>query len=243
MLDFNSAPEQRDYSNPLVIPPDSIVKVRLEIQQPEDKKISLKSPALSVSEKGNHYLTFFAEVAHGSFEGKKIYCMYTVDMDVQNDKTQKAINNSKATIRAMLEASRNINPKDPSTQAAQARIISSWFDLDGLEFPAKIGIKPIKAGDQYINNEIIKIITPDMPEYSIVMGGGEIITEKPIPKLPEPGKQSQPAGAFQPPQGSGYQPPKQTHQDNGPGQYTPPPTGQQQPQPPGNTPWFNRPKA
>lgn len=216
MLDFNDAPEQSTGSFVPPIPPDSIVKVRIELQQPDTKKLSPKHSAFSVSDRGNHYLSIKSEVISGQFAGKNIYDNYTVDMDRPNEKTQKAVNSSRGNLRAMLEAARNINPKDPGTQAAQGRMINDWFDLDGLEFPIMVEIEQPKPGDKYINNRTKKIITPDMPEYQIVMAGGEIITDKAIPPIPQ-GQQQRPATNYQSPPGSAYQQPPQ-------GGYQPPPT-------------------
>ncbi len=94
-----------------------------------------------------------------------------------------------AFLRAALESARGIDPKDSSQGATQARQLNSWLDFDGLEFPVVVGIQKPKAGDQYINNEISRAVTPDKPEYQQVMSGGEVISDNPIPEIPQAGGQ------------------------------------------------------
>ena len=58
----------------------------------------------------------------------------------------KAANINRATLRAILEATRGIDPNDQTTAAQQARIVTGWGDFNAAEFIAKVGIERGKDG-------------------------------------------------------------------------------------------------
>jgi hypothetical protein len=179
MIDFNNADEQKIFGNG-PIPAGSMVKVKMEVRTPSDDKKSAVDPALTrpASNNGNDYLNCKFEVVAGQFNGVKIWQNYVMAG------SEKAMKISMATLRAIVEATRNVNPKDPSPQATQARKVNSFADFSGMEFPVVVGIQPPKKGDLYINNTIHQVITPDKPEYQEIMSGGEKITDTPIPEIP-----------------------------------------------------------
>lgn len=179
MLDFNSAGPQKTPGTREVIPPKSVVMCKVEVQQPrpgfehpDDSYLSIKK------ETGNGSLNLKYEVVAGKFKGSIFYGNHVVS----GAETATAI--SMSYFRAMVEAGRGIKPDDVTPQACEARKIASWFDLENLVFPLQVGIKRIKIGDQYVNNEPYKIITPDMEQFAAMMLDGEIITDEPIPTLP-----------------------------------------------------------
>lgn len=227
MLNFNGAGEQKEFgggNGP--IPPKSIVKVRMAVREPSDKKRSSIHPMLTISsaDNNNHYLDCEFEVMTGRFAGVKVWQNFIVSG------SEKATAISMAFLRAVIEASRGIDPKDASPLATQARILSDWRDFSGMEFPVMIGVKKPKVGDQYINNEIMRAITPDKAEYRQVMAGGEIVSDLPIPAIPEGGQSTQ-QGA--PAWGAAQQPAPPTQQSPPPawaGAQAPPPV--QSPPPP-----------
>lgn len=179
MIDFNNADEQKTFGNG-PIPSGSMVKVRMGIRIPSDDKKSNVDPALTrpASNNGNDYLNCEFEVVAGQFNGVKIWQNYVLAG------SEKAMKISMATLRAIVEATRNVNPKDPSPQATQARKVNSFAYFSGIEIPVVVGIQPPKKGDLYINNTIHQVITPDKPEYQEIMSGGEKITDTPIPEIP-----------------------------------------------------------
>lgn len=188
MLNFNGAGEQKEFgggNGP--IPPKSIVKVRMSVREPSDKKRSSIHPMLTISsaDNNNHYLDCEFEVVTGRFAGVKVWQNFIVSG------SEKATAISMAFLRAVIEASRGIDPKDASPLATQARTLSDWRDFSGMEFPVMVGVKKPKVGDQYINNEIMRAITPDKAEYRQVMAGGEIVSDLPIPAIPDGGQQTQ----------------------------------------------------
>ena len=75
----------------------------------------------------------------------------------------------RALIRGILNSARGISDKDTSPQAQAARRISSFQDLDGIEFLARVDVGDDVNGDP--KNEIRKAITPDHRDYARYMGG------------------------------------------------------------------------
>jgi hypothetical protein len=71
-------------------------------------------------------------------------------------------------IRAALNSARNVHPQDNSPDAAAARRIQGFDELDGLEFLARVGIEKDDMGQ---DRNVVKIaIEPDHPEYAKRMG-------------------------------------------------------------------------
>ena len=182
MLDFNDAKEQKEMGGGQdPIPSKSVVIVSMSVREPEENKKSSHNHLLTIPKNGgqNHYLNCEFEVTTGRFQGNKIWQNFVMAG------SEKATDISKSVLRAILESSRNIIPADSSPQAAQARQINSFGDLNGIQFPVMVGIDKPKVGARYINNTIRKVVTPDMEEYRLVMERHELISEEPVPELPQ----------------------------------------------------------
>lgn len=180
-LDLNQADEQRESLG--AIPPNSMVKVRMDIRKPEYAKQG-SDPMLTVSRNGDcEMLNCEFVVTAGAFQGKKIWNNFVVAG--ASDGHKKAAQISMRTMRAIVEAVRGISPKDASPTATQARMLNAWGDLQGVEFGIIVAIEPPKAGDKYVNNRIKRIVTKDDEQYQHVMSGGEIITDAAIPEIPQ----------------------------------------------------------
>ena len=182
MINLGDAGQQKEMaSGP--IPKGSMVKVRLEIRKP--KKQDPQDPAISVFSSGLKGLDCEMSVIAGRFERAKIWENWFLPPQMQTislTKGQEGIcNGSFAKCRAIIEASRRLDPEDPAAN----RNINSWFDLHGLEFPVKVGVNNPKPGDLYINNNVLKVLTVKDAEYEQVMGGGEIVTDVPFPEIPK----------------------------------------------------------
>jgi hypothetical protein len=84
---------------------------------------------------------------------------------------QTAVSISMGHLRAILESARGILPGDASDAAQAGRRISSWGDLNGLRFPARIAIEkgkliPSGGGTKYDDKNILGCaITPDDRDY------------------------------------------------------------------------------
>lgn len=180
MLDLNQAGEQKEAVG--AIPPKSIVPVRLNIRAPK-AGFEGSHPLLTRSEKGLEYLNCEFEVAAGQFQGRKIW--ENLGIFGITDGQKKNVEISTRKLRAIVEASRGINPKDQSPQAVQGRRLQSFEALQGIIFGVKVGVEKPEAGDRYVNNTISLIITPDHEFYAQVMGGQELITAESVPSIPQ----------------------------------------------------------
>ncbi len=71
-------------------------------------------------------------------------------------------------IRAALNSARNVHPQDNSAQAAAARRINNFADLDGLEFIARVDVEKDAKGE---DRNVVKLaIEPDHKDYAALMG-------------------------------------------------------------------------
>jgi hypothetical protein len=77
----------------------------------------------------------------------------------------------KRQLRALLESARNINPKDESEQAINARKVNDYSDLQGLACVIKIGIEVDESGFNADRNKVASFITPDHQDYAALMAG------------------------------------------------------------------------
>ena len=71
-------------------------------------------------------------------------------------------------IRAVLNSARNVHPQDNSPQAAAARRIQGFHELDGIEFLARVDVEKDAKG---LDRNVVKLaVEPDHPEYAKLMG-------------------------------------------------------------------------
>jgi hypothetical protein len=190
-IDFNQSDEQRESLG--AIPAGSMVKVRMTIRQPEAGFVG-SDPMLKLSKKADcEMLDCEFEVIAGQFATRKIWNNYIVGGASAGH--AKAAQISMRTMRAIVEAMRGISPKDASPAATKARVITQWGDLQGAEFGVVVGIDQPKPGDRYVNNTIKRIVTADDEQYQHVMAGGEILTDAPIPEIPQTTQSAAPGWA------------------------------------------------
>lgn len=187
-IDFNAAEEQGTGSG--AVPEDSIVMLVASCRSPKAGKEGSCDPLFSKSSTGYEYLDMEFEVMSKTHEGRKIWQnMMLFYTGAATEKSAQAINISMRTLRAIIEASRKIHPKDATPAAVKARTMSAWSDLNGMMFPVVVGCewgKPGGDGKRYLNNTIKRIITPDDERYEKVYAapGQELLSDKPLP--PEP---------------------------------------------------------
>ena len=184
-IDLNTAGEQQTGSN-LVIPPHSKVQVQLSIIYPDAGRAGASAPELTRAHSGLEYLATKLTVTRGSFAGKVMYQNFNL-ANAQTTGQQKAVDISIRSIRAMVEASRGIRPKDNSPTATQARKLQRWSELDGLTCFIVVDCEqsqPSRSnGRVYINNRLYSVVTIDDPCYQQLTQQGEMISNDPIPEV------------------------------------------------------------
>ena len=178
-IDFNAAEEQRDPIHGPV-PAGSRVLLKLEVLKPKNE--SQRMPFVAVSQKKLYMLWVRLTVHSGSYQGFKWtenWMLPEGSQQVQLTEKQKiACRISYSRMRGVIEAARGISPKDTSPQANSRRVLNDWLDLTGMVFPARVVVAD--DGREYNgrtiwDNQIARVITPDMKEYRELMAGGEFI--------------------------------------------------------------------
>lgn len=184
MLDFNNEAEQKAGSGP--VPAGSKVMVTIKVKTP--KYAIPDNPLVSQAKSGLRGLWCEFVVTGGIYDGVVWYDNLWLPAGYQtirlSEGQTKTCNRGGAQIRAIIEAHRGISPKNTDSRSVQGRRLNDWSDLDGMEFPAKLGInsEPYigKDGNQYWSNYITSIITPDKKDYSDLKAGREFITDGPV---------------------------------------------------------------
>lgn len=193
MIDLSQEQEQKSAYGP--VPGGSRVLVRLTIEKP--KYASPDDDLVAMAKTGLRQLFCRLEVASGAYEGVYWYENITLPSRSQTirltEGQQKACGSGGRTLRAIVESVRGVDPKDKSQQADRKRALNSWSDLDGMEFPARLGIsrEPYegKDGRLYWSNTLGLILPCTDKEYRAIMAGDDFITEGPVsgddtPKYP-----------------------------------------------------------
>lgn len=180
-MDLNDAPEQRQDG---VIPDGTFAQLKLQIR-PGDASL----PGLGQCDAGLFTQSRSSDVVMldceltvlaGPHRARKFWQMMTVaGGNLNADGISKGWLITKANIRAMVESAMGIDPKDMSEAAKAKRNLPNGFcDLDGIEFVGKIGVEkggPDERGGYYPDkNRLAHIVTPNEPEYAVIMGGGEV---------------------------------------------------------------------
>jgi hypothetical protein len=148
-MDFNEAEEQGEYT---LIPANTIAKAALKLKYGEDPT-NLYVINSGTSE--SSWLDCEWTILNGSYAGRKVFDKIGVSGH------ETFVKMGKTRIRAILEAARNISPKDTSPEAVKARQISSFRELDGLQVNIKIGVRTDKTGQYPPKNCVMLVITPD----------------------------------------------------------------------------------
>jgi hypothetical protein len=78
-------------------------------------------------------------------------------------------NMGRSLVRGILNSARGLSDKDNSPEAQNARRISGFADLDGIEFVARIDIGKDSNGED--KNDIRQAVTRDHKEYAAATAG------------------------------------------------------------------------
>lgn len=163
--DFNDAEAQSGSFN--LIPKNAIVPVRMTIKPGgyDDPAQGWTGGYASESfDTGSVYLSCEFVVTDGEFAKRKMWSL----IGLHSPKGPTWGQMGRSFIRAALNSAHNVHPQDNSPEAAAARRIQGFQDLDGIEFLARVDIEKDGRGD---DKNVIKVaIEPDHPQYASLMG-------------------------------------------------------------------------
>lgn len=185
MLDFNHEEEQK-VRNFGPVPAGSRVMIRLTLEAP--RYPSADDASLSETKSGLLQLPCKLTVANGEYEGVSWLDFVTIPEGQQRVRlTDGQLTSARiggAFFRAVVEAHRGIDPKAMDARASKGRQIRAWTDLDGMEFPARLGLQKepyeSKDGKLYWNNRIARVLACTDKEYIAIKRGEEFITDGPV---------------------------------------------------------------
>ena len=157
--DFNDAEAQQSGFN--LIPKGTLVPVRMTL-----KPGSYDDPsqgwtggyATQSFETGAIYLAAEFVVTAGEHAKRKMWS----NIGLQSPKGPTWGQMGRTFIRALLNSARNVHPQDNSPQAATARRIQGFADLDGIEFLVRVDIEKDTKGE---DRNVVKVaVEPDHPD-------------------------------------------------------------------------------
>lgn len=159
--DFNDAKQVTN-----LIPKGTLAKVRLSIRPGgyDDPSQGWTGGYATRGSTGAVYLNGEFTVVEGPYARRKVFTL----IGLYSPKGPEWANMGRGLIRGMLNSARGISDKDTSPQAQAARRISSFADLDGIEFVARVDIGTDTNGEE--KNEIRSAVTPDHRDYAALMG-------------------------------------------------------------------------
>ena len=162
--DFNDAEQQQGFD---LIPKGTLVPVRMTIKPGghDDPAQGWGGGYATESfETGAIYLAAEFVVTGGEHAKRKMWS----NIGLHSKKGPTWGQMGRSFIRAALNSARNVHPQDNSPQAAAARRIQGFHELDGLEFLARVDIEKDAKGQ---DRNVIKLaVEPDHPEYAKLMG-------------------------------------------------------------------------
>lgn len=185
-FDLNDAEVQAERKKYGPVPMGSKVLIRMEYKE-ASRNPHPKSNYISVSARGLNMAWVEFTVAAGEYEGVRWRENWMLPAGMQSvsmtEGQTKACSITYSKMRAIVEANRGIDPNDKSAQAAGKRKLGSIMDLNGMTFPAVVGLakEGREATDRngnsrvYWDNVVSTIITPNRKEYAELMAGGEWI--------------------------------------------------------------------
>ena len=164
-FDFQDAdPQQSGFD---LIPKGAVVPVRMTIKPGgyDDPEQGWGGGYATESfETGSIYLAAEFVVTAGDHAKRKMWS----NIGLHSKKGPAWGQMGRSFIRAALNSARNVHPQDNSPQAAAARRINSFADLDGIEFLARVDVEKDNKGE---DRNVVKVaIEPDHKDYAPVTG-------------------------------------------------------------------------
>ena len=162
--DFNDAEQQQGFD---LIPKGTLVPVRMTIKPGghDDPAQGWGGGYATESfETGAIYLAAEFVVTGGEHAKRKMWS----NIGLHSKKGPTWGQMGRSFIRAALNSARNVHPQDNSPQAAAARRIQGFHELDGIEFLARVDVEKDAKG---LDRNVIKLaVEPDHPDYAKFMG-------------------------------------------------------------------------
>lgn len=163
--DFNDADAQQGGFD--LIPKGTIVPVRMTIKpggHDDHTQGWTGGYATESFDSGAVYLACEFVVTGGLYAKRKMWS----NVGLHSKKGPTWGQMGRSFIRAALNSARNVHPQDNSAQAAAARRINSFADLDGIEFIARVDVEKDSKGE---DRNVVKVaVEPDHKDYGALMG-------------------------------------------------------------------------
>jgi len=162
--DFNDAEQQQGFD---LIPKGTIVKVRMTIKpggHDDPAQGWTGGYATQSFDNGSVYLACEFVVLEGPHARRKMWS----NIGLHSPKGPTWGQMGRSFIRGILNSARNVHPQDNSPQAAAARRIQGFHELDGIEFLARVDIEKDAKGQE--RNAVKIAVEPDHPDYAKLMG-------------------------------------------------------------------------
>jgi len=170
--DFNDAEQQQSFD---LIPKGTVAKVRMTVKPggyDDPSQGWLGGYATQSFETGSIFLACEFVVLEGEYARRKLWS----NIGLYSSKGPTWGNMGRTFVRAALNSARNVRPDDNTPQAAAARRIQGFHELDGLEFVARIDIE--KDGRGEAKNVVKMAVEPGEPEYAPTMAGAGFIPHR-----------------------------------------------------------------
>jgi len=163
--DFNDAEAQQGGFD--LIPKGALVRVRITIKpggHDDPAQGWTGGYATESFDTGSVYLACEFVVLEGPFAKRKMWS----NIGLQSRKGPTWGQMGRSMIRAILNSARNIHPQDNGPQAAAARRIQGFNELDGIEFLARVDVEKDAKGE---DRNVVKLaVEPDHKDYTALMG-------------------------------------------------------------------------
>ena len=162
--DFNDAEQQQGFD---LIPKGTTVKVRMTIKpggHDDPAQGWTGGYATESFDTGSVYLACEFVVLEGAYARRKMWS--NIGLHSSTGPTWGQMGRS--MIRGILNSARNVHPQDNSPQAASARRIQGFHELDGIEFLARVDVEKDAKGEA--RNVVKLAIEPDHKDYAALMG-------------------------------------------------------------------------
>ena len=162
--DFNDAQQQPSFD---LIPKGTLARVRMTLKPggfDDPAQGWTGGYATQSNESGSVYLAAEFVVLEGDYARRKLWS----NIGLSSPKGPTWGQMGRSFVRALLNSAHHVHPQDMSPQAAAARRIQGFHELDGLEFLARVDIEKDAKGQ---DRNVVKIaVEPDHPDYAKLMG-------------------------------------------------------------------------